>query len=186
MLERYPRYITLKDGTKILLRPMSRGDGEKLWEFFQSIPEEDKIYFKDDVTKKETILRWEEELDYERVLPILAWDGDRVVGDATLHRRKKGWKSKVGDVRVVIHQAYRSKGLGTALIRELKSIASKSALNYLVAEIIEDQKAAIAAFEKMGFEHKARYEDFVTDWRGKTHNLVVLVYPLFDVSEIYY
>ncbi|RMG58127.1 MAG: GNAT family N-acetyltransferase [Deltaproteobacteria bacterium] len=186
MLERYPRHITLKDGTKILLKPMEKGDGEKLWQFFQEIPEEDKIYFKDDVTRKETIMAWEEKLDYEKVLPILAWDGDRVVGDATLHRRKKGWKSRVGDVRVVIHKDYRSKGLGTALIRELKSIASRTALNYLVAEIIEDQKSAIAAFEKMGFEFKARYEDFVTDWKGKTHNLVVLVYPLFDVSEIYY
>jgi GNAT superfamily N-acetyltransferase len=125
-------------------------------------------------------------LDYGRVLPILAWDGVRVVGDATLHRRKKGWKSRVGDVRVVIDQDYRSKGLGTALIRELKSIGSRFALNYLVAEVVASQNLALKAFEKMGFERTASYPDFVTDWAGKTHGLEVLIYPLFDISEIYY
>lgn len=186
MLDRYPKAITLRDGTKIILKAMEEADVEPLWEFFKDIPDQEKIYFKDDVTKKETIMKWGRVIDYGKVLPILAWDGDRVVGDATLHRRKKGWKTKVGDVRVVIDSEYRSKGLGTALIRELKSIASRTALNYLVAEIIDDQEMAIKAFRSMGFEEVATYPNFVADWKGKTHGLVVLLYPLFDISEIYY
>ncbi len=186
MLERYPRTITLRDGSEILLKPMEKEDVEALWHFFMDIPVEDKIYFKDDVSKRSTIESWAKELDFNRVLPILAWDGERIVGDATLHRSKRGWKSKVGDVRVVIDRQYRSKGLGTALIRELKSLGSKTALNYLVAEVVASQSRVVKTFEKMGFEKMATLPDFVTDWSGKTHGLEILTYPLFDVSEIYY
>lgn len=186
MVTKYPRKIVLRDDTEIVLKPMEKGDGEELWRFFQNIPFEDKIYFKDDVSDKRTIDKWVEGLDYEKVLPILAWDGDRVVGDATLHRRRGGWKSKVADVRVVIDRDYRNKGLGTALIRELKSIGARSPLDYLVVEIVEDQRSAIEAFKKMGFEKSAHFRKFVTDWSGKSRDLIVLLYSLEDVSEIYY
>jgi RimJ/RimL family protein N-acetyltransferase len=186
MLDKYPRKIVLRDDREIFLKPMEKGDGDGLWEFFQKVPGEDKVYFKNDVTKRETIEQWEESLDYKEVLPILAWDGEKIVGDATLHRRKLGWKSKVGDVRVVIDKEYRNKGLGTALIRELKSIASGTTLNYLMAELVGNQKAAIKAFQKMGFEKKAHLENFVTDWSEKSQDLIILIYPLADISEIYY
>ncbi|NIS74951.1 MAG: GNAT family N-acetyltransferase [Deltaproteobacteria bacterium] len=186
MLNKYPRKIVLRDNREIILKPMEKGDGNRLWEFFQKVPGEDKVYFKNDVTKRETIEQWEENLDYKEVLPILAWDGEKIVGDATLHRRKLGWKSKVGDVRVVIDKEYRNKGLGTALIRELKSIATKTTLNYLVVELVGSQKSAVDAFQKMGFEKKAHIENFVTDWSEKSRDLFILLYSLEDVSEIYY
>lgn len=186
MLVKYPRTIVIRDDSRIILKPMEKGDGDKLWEFFQNVPSEDNIYFKNDVTDKGTIERWVENLDYEKVLPVLAWDGDRIVGDATLHRRKRGWKSRLGDVRVVIDREYRQKGLGTALIRELKSIATNTDLTYLVAEIIEDQKAAVEAFLKMGFEPVAHLSNFVTDWTGKNRGLIILLYSLEDVSRIDY
>jgi GNAT superfamily N-acetyltransferase len=66
------------------------------------------------VSKREVIEAWARELDYEKVLPLLAVVGDNIVGDATLHRRKAGWTSHVGKVRIVIDKDYRGKGLGTA------------------------------------------------------------------------
>lgn len=186
MLNKYPRKIVLRDDREIILKPMEKTDGDRLWEFFQTIPVEDKVYFKNDLSKRETIDRWVENLDYKEVLPILAWDGEKVVGDATLHRRRLGWKSKVGDVRVVIDREYRNRGLGTALIRELKSIATKTTLNFLVVELLGSQNPAIEAFQKMGFEKKAHIANFVTDWSDKTRDLIILLYSLEDISEIYY
>ncbi len=182
-LERYPREITLQDGTRLVLRPMVRGDADRLWDFFLRIPEEDKMYFREDVSRKETVERWEQHLDYETVLPILALEGDRVMGDATLHRNRTGWKQRVGTVRIQVAPEFRYRGLGTAMIREMRHLGEKAALHYLMAEVIREQQAAIRAFEKMGFERVGVYRRFVNDQKGHLHDLVVLLYPMAYSEE---
>lgn len=177
-LDRYPREIVLRTGARLLLRPMVPGDADRLWEFFQRIPPEDRLFFRQDVSHPETVQRWADTLDYRRILPVLAWDGDRVVGDATLHRRLAGWKQRVGVVRVQVAPEYRHQGLGTAMIRELRHLGEKARLRYLMAEVIEEQESALAAFEKLGFARAAVYRDFVNDLGGRLHNLVVLLYAM--------
>lgn len=182
-LNRYPREIRLRDGAQLTLRPMAREDADGLWDFFCRIPEEDKMFFREDVRRKEVVERWAENIDYATVLPILAFAGDRVVADATLHRNRTGWKQRVGTIRIQIAPEFRKRGLGTAMIREMRHLGEKAALRYLLAEAIEEQQAAIRAFEKMGFERKGLYPAFVNDQRGRMHNLVVLLYPM-TYSEV--
>jgi len=177
-LERYPKPVTLSNGATLLFRPMDRNDVDRLWVFFQRIPPEDKMFFRQDVSRREVVQHWADTLDYGLVLPILALEGDRVVGDATLHRQKTGWKQRVGVVRVQIAPDYRHLGLGTAMVRELRHLGEKSALHYLMAEVIEEQAAAVRAFEKMGFARAATYRNFVNDQRGGLHNLMVLLYRM--------
>jgi len=182
-LDRYPREITLRSGVPLIFRPMTRDDVDRLWVFFQQVPPEDKMYFRQDVGRREVVQHWADTLDYGLVLPILALDGGRVVGDATLHRRRTGWKQRVGVVRVQIAPDFRHLGLGTAMVRELRHLGEKSALRHLMAEVIEEQSAAVRAFEKMGFVRAATYRDFVNDQRGGIHNLVVLLYPMSTSSD---
>ena len=177
-LDRYPREIVLRTGARLLLRPMVPRNADRLWEFFQRIPPEDRLFFRQDVSHPETVQRWADTLDYRRILPILAWDGDRVVGDATLHRQLTGWKQQVGVVRVQIAPEYRHQGLGTAMIRELRHLGEKAGLRYLKAEVIGRQEAALAAFQKLGFSRAAVYADFVNDQSGRLHDLVVLLYAM--------
>jgi RimJ/RimL family protein N-acetyltransferase len=177
-LDRYPREITLRNGVTLVFRPMVRDDVDRLWVFFRRIPPADKVFFRQDVSRREVVQRWADTLDYGLVLPILALEGDRIVGDATLHRQRTGWKQRVGVVRVQIAPDYRHLGLGTAMVRELRHLGEKSALLYLMAEVIEDQAAAVRAFEKMGFVRAATYRDFVNDQRGEMHNLLVLLYRM--------
>jgi RimJ/RimL family protein N-acetyltransferase len=68
------------------------------------------------------------------------------------------------------------------MIRELRHLGEKASLHYLVAEVIEEQQAAIRAFEKLGFERMIVYRNYVNDQRGRLHNLVVLHYPM-SLSE---
>jgi len=88
------------------------------------------------------------------------------VGDATLHRQRTGWKQRVGVVRVQIAPDYRHLGLGTAMVRELRHLGEKSALHYLMAEVIEEQAAAVRAFEKMDSPARRTYRNFVNDQKG--------------------
>lgn len=182
-LDRYPKQIALRDGTRLTFRPMVREDADRLWEFFRQIPPEDKMYFREDADRKEVVERWAESLDYGSVLPILAFDGDRVVGDTTLHRNKSGWKQRVGTIRIQIASDYRHRGLGTAMIREIRHLGEKTALRHLVAEVIEEQQGAIRALEKLGFERAVVYRNYVNDQKQRLHNLVVLVYSMRQSEE---
>jgi RimJ/RimL family protein N-acetyltransferase len=181
-LDRYPKEITLKDGIRVTFRPMVREDVGGLWDFFRQIPLEEKMYLREDVDSKEEVERWARNLDYDTVLPILAFSEGRMVGDATLHRNRTGWKQRVGTIRIVIAPDFRHRGLGTAMIRELRHLGEKASLHYLLAEVIEEQKAAIRALEKLGFERMVVYRNYVNDQRGRLHNLVVLLYPM-SLSE---
>ena len=177
-LDRYPREVSLRNGAHLVFRPMIPGDVDRLWAFFQQVPPEDKMFFRQDVRRREVVQRWADTLDYESVLPILALEEDRVVGDATLHRQRTGWKQRVGVVRIQVAPDYRHLGLGTAMIRELRHLGEKAALRYLMAEVLEEQAAAVRAFEKLGFRRAAVYRQFANDQEGHMHDLVVLLYPM--------
>jgi RimJ/RimL family protein N-acetyltransferase len=186
-IDRYPKEITLRDDARVILRPMVPGDADGLWSFLRQLPEIDKSHFHEDVDRREVVEGWAKSLDYDAALPILAIRGERVVGSVTLYRNKTGWKQRVGIVRILISPDHRRLGLGTAMIREIRHLGEKVALNYLLAEVIEEQQAAVRALERMGFEKAVVHRDFVNDRKGHLHNLVVLLHPLSGLGiETFY
>ena len=181
--DRYPKEITLRDNSIVALRPMVPGDAGSLWDFLRNLPEIDKSHFHEDVDRLEVVEGWAKALDYEAALPILAMRGDRVTGTSTLYRNSTGWKQRIGIVRILIAPDLRHLGLGTAMIREIRHLGEKLALNYLLAEVIEEQQAAVHALERMGFERAAVYRNFVNDRKGHLHNLVVLLHPMSGLEK---
>ena len=182
--ERYPKYGTLRDGRPVTIRPMLAGDEAALLTFFRGIPAEDRVFLKEDVTKAAVIAAWCRDLDYGRILPLLAEAGGELVADATLHQRRAGWMRHVASVRIVIAPAYREQGLGTLLINELIAIAEQSDLEKMDVDLMADQEAAIAAFQSYRFEQIAVFPGHVKDLSGKNHDLVVLVRDLTSREEL--
>jgi GNAT superfamily N-acetyltransferase len=183
MIKRYPRRAKLRDGSQATLRLMVKKDQRALYDFFQRIPREDRLFLRDDVSKPATIQSWVDELDYERVLPLLALVDGRVVGDATLHRRKLGWTRHLGKLRLVIDPAYRQKGLGSLLVKEFIEIARGLKLERLVVELTGSQQAALAAFRQLGFERAAVLYHHVKDRAGRPQDLVILIRDLEEEPE---
>lgn len=174
LLSEYPKKFSIKDNLEITLRQMVKEDEAKLLEFFRKLPETDRMYLRDDVSKPETIRKWVENLNYERVFPVLAFHGDSIIGDATLHREKFGWMKNVGEIRIVVSPDYRKKGAGAILAREIYYIALKTGLKKLIAEMMAEQHNAIKVFDKLGFVQEAVLSEHVVDSKGKTHNLVIM------------
>lgn len=175
----YPKEKILLDGTKVTIRPMVIRDEEPLLEFFLRIPEEDRYYLKEDVTSPAVIRKWTEFLDYDRVLPLLAVVDGAIVADATLHRRRASGRRHAGEIRIVVDPAYRGRGLGTELMRELVSIASEGALETLVMELAEESEAdAVHVAEHLGFIRVAVLRHAIKDPNNKTQNMVLLELPL--------
>ncbi|MEE9252890.1 MAG: GNAT family N-acetyltransferase [Thermodesulfobacteriota bacterium] len=178
--ERYPKEETLDDGSKIMIRPMSSDDKEGLIRLFKSVPEAERVFLQHDVMDPKVIEAWCRELDYFRVLPLLAIDGDKVVGNASLKQQRRGWMSHIGNVRVVVGNNYRRKGVARRLIEELIHIALNIGLVKLDAEFMLDQTKPIETFEKLGFVKAAVLPGHVWDQNGEPHDYVLMVHDLRD------
>lgn len=177
-----PKTIQLKDGTQIVIRPLTKKDGPALVKFFKAVPEDDRLFLKDDVTKKDVIARWIDELDLNRVLPMIAEKDSAILGDATLHFYRYRWQRHMAEIRCVVAREYQKKGLGTALMRELVSVAEQKNVSKIQANMMDGQKSAQKAFQRLGFRKEAELKDFLMDKKGETHNLILMVN---DVSEMW-
>jgi RimJ/RimL family protein N-acetyltransferase len=178
MISEYPKEVTLRDKTTIVLKPFERKDKDALLAFFQRMPEADRLFLKDDVTDPAVVNRWAVELNYDKVFPLLAWRGNDVVADATLHKNLGGWMKHVGTIRMVVAREFQKHGVGSILANELFLHALKSGLEKIVAEMMETQEGARKVFEKLGFRQEAVLHGHVRDQIGIRHDLLVLTKDL--------
>jgi len=170
----YRKEATLKDGSKVLLRPMVADDQDALYEFFKGVPREDSRYLRDDVASRLLVEKWAKNLDYTKTLPILAVKNGAIVADATINRRRSGWKWHLGTVRVFVHKDFRKVGLGQLMIEEVCQIAFKLELEKLIVEIPDINRAAIDAFNKTGFSRVAVIPNLVKDRENRPLDVVVM------------
>ena len=171
----YQKTGVLKDGSRVILRPMVKEDRDKLLEFFRGLDEKDILFLRTDVRDPAVIDHWVKNIDYQKVFPLLAEADGRIVGDATLHMRKVGWKRHLGNIRLVVARDYQGKGLGSLLINEVVELAGEFGLEKLIAEIHLQAAKAMATFKTAGFSVKAVFEDLVKDPQGHNSDLVVMV-----------
>jgi acetyltransferase len=187
-INKYRKETKLKDGTKVLLRPMVTEDQDALYEFFKAVSEEEARYLRDDVKSRLLIESWAKNLDYSRTLPILAIKDDTIIADATINRRQSGWKWHLGTVRIFVHKDYRNLGLGELMVDELADIAYKLGIEKLVLEIPDTNTAVINAFTKAGFHRAAVIPNMAKDRQNMPVDLAVMmkdVKPALDESYDY-
>jgi RimJ/RimL family protein N-acetyltransferase len=181
-MQKFSKTIKLKDDSTVVIRPLSKQDGPALLSFFAEVPENDRLFLKEDVTKKEVIDKWINELDYDKVLPLVAEKDSRIIGDATLHYNKYRWQQHMAEIRCVIARDFQQMGLATSLMRELLTFAQQKDVSKIRANIMDTQKSARRAFQRLGFKKEAELKGFLVDMEGKPHDLILMVN---DVSEIW-
>ncbi len=173
-LQKYPREIKLKDGSKCTLRPLAKEDEKNFHSFFQAVPEAERMFIKHRVVEPQVIRDWCRKIDLGRNLPLLALMDGKIVGDATLHQQLGGWKRHIGRVSVLVLPKYRGRGLARALVSEIVSIAQHVGLEKVEAEFIGEQEAAIKMFALLGFSNLVRLEDYVRDMQAIAHDYVLM------------
>jgi len=173
-LQKYPKEIKLKDGSKTRLRPLRKDDEKGFHQFFLGVPEPERMLIKHRVTEPQVIREWCQNIDLHRNLPLLAVVNGEIVGDATLHQQLGGWKRHVGRVSVLVHPQHRGRGLARALVGEIVSIARVVGLEKVEAEFIGEQEAAIKMFAMLGFSNLVRLENYVKDMQAITHDYVLM------------
>jgi len=177
MIENYRNVVTLKDGVRVLLRPMTAVDEQQLVNLFAPISNEDLRYLRDNVRDPAVVQGWCQTIDYSRVLPLVALVNERIVGEATLHFRH-GPKRHVGELRIFMAKDFRRRGLGSKMLETLIELARKQDLHILAAEIVADQSKVIKAFKNLGFELCVVCEDYFMLPDGDTRDVAMLMMPL--------
>lgn len=174
VLEKFPKTVATKDGTSLVVRPLKVADEKVFHQFFCCVPETERLLFKDRVTDRAVIHEWCQNVNYERILPLLAFDGKKVVADATLHQSHGGWRRHIGQIRVVVHPDYRGKGIAHRLVSELIVIARDVGLEKLEAEFMGEQQAARRIFGLLGFNELLVLPEYVKDMQAITHDYVLM------------
>src|ERR1700691_5488270 len=173
-LQTFPKTVTLKDGTKAILRPLRRDDEKDFHQLFLGIPEPERMFIKHRVTDIKVIRDWCHNIDYGRNLPMVGLLGGKITGVATLHQQLSGWKRQIGRVSASVHPEFRGRGLARALIAEILDISRRAGLERVEAEFIGEQATAMKMFAMLGFSELMRQEDYVKDMQAISHDYILM------------
>lgn len=173
----YRNLVTLRDGTRVLLRALNAEDRERLQAMFSAVSADDAEAMRDNVKDPAAIQKWIDELDYRRVIPLVAVVNDEIVGDATLHLGRGPYRHKA-EVRIFLSKPYRQRGLGTAMLKALIDIAKRLELHLLTVEVLSNRTSIIRAFRGLGFQLQATLPDYFMMPDGETLDVALLMLPL--------
>jgi L-amino acid N-acyltransferase YncA len=174
----YFREITLADRQHAMLRLMQPADRDQLLRFACSLPPDDLLFLRTDITEPAVIDAWITALQAGTTITVLAEVGDQLVGYASLHLDQARWTRRVGEIRVQVAPAFRGLSLGRQLTSEVFQIGQARGLKKMAAMMTPDQTGAHAAFERLGFQVEALLQDWVEDRSGRSRDLIVMSYDL--------
>jgi len=155
----YRQIFTLKDGARILLRPLTRDDGQALIDLFAPVSADDLRYMRHNVKDPQLVGSWADKLDYAIILPLVAIFNSRIVGVATIHFNQGPARHRA-EARIFLAKDFRRRGVGSRLLQGLVELAKRQNLYLLEVDVVSDQHHIIRAFQNAGFESKCIYEDY--------------------------
>lgn len=181
--EPYPKNLKLGDGTEVTIRRMEPEDQEKILTFASRLPEEDLLFLRTDITDRQVVKQWAENLKRGQTITLVAEINGEIASYASVHLEQARWTRRVGEIRVIGGQRYRGKGLGRRLIAEIFELAKSLGLKKLTAMMTPDQSAARAAFERLGFRVEAVLADWVEDRSGRVRDMLIMTHDLAGFTD---
>jgi L-amino acid N-acyltransferase YncA len=173
----YPRQARL-DGGVITLRYMTTADREAALAFARALPAHDILFLRRDITQPEAIDLWLNGIERKRITSVLAERDGTVLGYAIVDRGELSWSPHVAELRVMVSNGMRGKGLGRVLTQEAFAIALGLGIEKIIAQMTVDQKGAISVFQSMGFRPEALLRDHVKDRDGHKYDLLILAHEV--------
>jgi acetyltransferase len=178
----FRQVVTLRDGARILLRPLTPDDRQALLDLFIPTPFDERRYMRHNINDPEIISSWAENVDYDKIFPLIAVIGDRIVGNATLHFNQGPARHR-GEIRIFLAKDFRRRGLGSKFLQALIELAKRRSIYLLEAQVVSDRVSDIKAFQKVGFESKCVFENYFMLPDGELADIVHLILPLRVVEE---
>ena len=176
----YPQTVIVKDEREVEIWPMTADDAPALLEFYRSLPPEDLLYLREDVTKPESMTRWVESIESEQGWHLLAGYEGRIIADGELDHQFYGWSRHVGEMRIVVDPAFRGSGLSMVIAQEVLAQATDEGLHKVMVQMMVGQHPALHLCERLGFCHEAILKEHVQDQHGQLRDLIIMAYFIQD------
>jgi cytidylate kinase/RimJ/RimL family protein N-acetyltransferase len=166
----------------VRLRPMTSGDAPALMSLFRSLPPEDLLFLRRNVTDPRIVEAWERDVVDGRMFTLLAetlpreGEPSRVIGEASLRPSDVPWTSHVGEVRAITAPDWRGRGLGTVLLREILRSAHDAGITKVTAETMAEQRHTRELLRRLGFVEEGHYAGYARDLAGEPHDLIVMTH----------
>lgn len=174
--DRYPTHTVLRDDRRVMIQPFRSEDVDELHAFFLRLPANWRRFAWDRIENRGLIENWADNINYDKTLPLLAFDGQRVVADASLHRREFGPLRLAGRIKWLIDPEFRGVGLGAMMVNLLMDEARSMGLKHLTCMLISDlEQDAIDILAPLGFK-EYRIPGYGVDPDGGTHDMSKLVF----------
>ena len=173
----YRQVVTLRDGARVLLRPLTPDDRQGLLGLFLPVSKDELRFMRHNVNDPAVVNGWVDNLDYDKVFPLIAIVGDRIVGEATLHFQQGSSRHR-GELRIFLAKDFRRRGLGTKLTQAIIDLAKRRSLYLLEVQTVRDLSNDIKAMEKVGFEIKCTFEDYHMLPDGELRDIVHMILKL--------
>lgn len=169
----FPKRVELSPDA-VNLRVPTGEDAKPIHAFAQALPAHDLLYLRRDISQRLVVDAWLQSIADDESSALLAEQDGAIVGMSALMLDRKSWSPHVGEIRVLIGEACRGKGLGRLLIQETFLIAIGQKIEKIIAQMTLDQKGARAVFQEMGFEQEALLKDHVRDRNGNKHDIIIM------------
>jgi L-amino acid N-acyltransferase YncA len=171
---RLAKTLTLSDGRMVALRAMGLADRDKIIAFARSLPQDDLLFLRTDITESSNIDDWMRHIKEGATVTILAEIDEKLAGYASVHTDQARWTRTIGEIRMQVGRQFRGLGLGRVLAAEIFAIGKERGLRKMAAMMTPDQAGARAAFEKLGFQIEALLQSWVVDRNGRPRDLLIM------------
>jgi RimJ/RimL family protein N-acetyltransferase len=161
---KYDETETLKNGATVRVRSIRPDDKNRLSEAFRNL-EAESIYtrfFHHKKTLTDEELKAATEVDFEDVVALVVTTGggenEVIIGGGRYAAFETTGKRRSAEVAFTVEEDYQGQGIASRLLRHLTRIAREKGVSQFEAEVLPENKAMIAVFERSGFPVSKKFE----------------------------
>jgi acetyltransferase len=147
--------VELREGTKVVVRPMRPEDVELEKRFFDGLSDRSRFQrFMQHLTQlPPRMLARFTQLDYDRELALVALSGNQFIA---VGRYAPNLDGETAEFALVVADAWQAKGLGRILLERLREEARKAGYKALYGNIMEANHEMLDLARRLGFVQESR------------------------------
>lgn len=180
---KYPMVAKLGD-KEFTFRFMEPEDREALIAFTRTFTESDLWFVRRDVTNEATFDEWFEDIEHDRARTLLVFDPEgTVVAYGSIYYNQLFWSRHLAEMRVMVGQIVRGRGMGQKIARELTLLAKDMGFDKVIVYIAANDKAAQRMVDYLDFKAEAILPEWIKGRDDRTHDLLIMSTDLSDLRS---